>query len=61
MKSNIIKTVHLPGYRFGLTVALDADLDDYAATTGSSDGFKVKKKSVNITSSILKRLKNVNS
>ena len=40
---NQIKTVHLPGYRIGLTIAIDANLDDYAATTGRSNGFKVLK------------------
>jgi len=39
---NTIKTVHLPGYRIGLTVAIDANLEDYAASTGRSNGFKVK-------------------
>ena len=41
VKRNELKTVHLPGYRIGLTVAMDANLDDYAATTGRSNGFKV--------------------
>ena len=29
------------GYKTGLTVALDANLDDYTFTTGISNGFKV--------------------
>lgn len=36
--------VHLPGYRIGLTVALDNDLNDWASTTGRSNGWKVRKK-----------------
>ena len=44
LKLNEPERVHLPGYRIGLTVALDNDLNDWASTTGRSNGWKVRKR-----------------
>lgn len=41
MESQGIKNIPFYGYTTGLTIALDARLDDYASSPGLSDGFKI--------------------
>lgn len=41
LKSNKIRTAHLPGYNHGLIVILDANIKDTGVSTGRSNGFKV--------------------